>query len=76
MTKTRAKRGRRPEADAVTSVSLSLDASHVQMADAVAEDMGRAFEGLQQSRGDVLRTAIARGLKSMRAELDELLTKR
>lgn len=76
MNEAKTKRGRRPVADTVASVSLSVDATHLDQADVLAEDMGRVFRGLKQTRGDVLRTAISRGIASMRAEIDERLSSR
>jgi hypothetical protein len=73
-TATKAKRGRRAVADAVAPVTLSLDTNHLALAEGIAADMPHVFAGIRQTRGDVLRTAIARGLTSMREEIDARLT--
>lgn len=44
------KRGRKPVAGAVASVSISIDAAHLAAADTLASDMGQVFAGLTQSR--------------------------
>lgn len=74
MSTSKAKRGRRPVAESVASVSLALDAAHLATADDLAVDMGKLMAGLKLTRMDVLRTAIARGLTSMREEVDARLS--
>lgn len=63
-------RGRPRVADEGASITLRIDASKLELADAIAHDLDVMLEGMRHTRGDVLRAALSRGLDAMRADVD------
>lgn len=69
--KTIKRRGRPSLAD--TSVTIRVDSEKLGVADSIAADLESIISGMKQTRMDVLRAALSRGIEVMRADMDAQL---
>lgn len=67
-------RGRPRVANEPVAVTVRIDASMVEMADGIAADLDRlGLPGMRNSRGEVMRAALVRGIEAMRVDVNARL---